>query len=312
MDREVLLERLPRYQRKYKLISPTQTVTKIRNQLMRSHDENAGMYDLIVDRFTRRGMPETFENLWTWIRENIRYEEEGERRQVIKTPGALIETGVGDCKSMASFVGGVCDALKRMGKPLDWRYVFAGYGDTNHVFVEASAGGRDYWIDPVLKEFDLRDPKPITVKKFQRDMALYTLSGVGCPGCAGSKMGISMAQAEECMLPYESIDQQMSRLTNCASGGGGQIIPFSPAQQFYDLPIETGLPTTSPVDATPLDPGEPVTMNPPPGPAPAPPPTSPTSDTGVMGWVRENPLLAALIAAGVVYMATHKKKKGRK
>lgn len=310
MEREAILARLPKVKNKLKLIDPTQTVSKIRRQIMQSHDENAGLYDAIAPQYVRRSMRQTFEELWAWLRDNIRYEEEGVRKQIIKTPQALLETGVADCKSFASFVGGILDALKRMGKPLDWRYVFAGYGDTNHVFVEADAGGRTYWIDPVLPAFDQREPKPFTIRKFERDMALYTMSGTpktGCTGCAG-KMGITVMQAQECILPYESIDQQMIRLTGCQSGGGGQIIPFSPATDMYDLPVETGPPLTSPVDARPLDPGEPVTMNPPPRPAPAP---SPVSDSGFMGWVSENPLLAALLAAGTVYVLTKKKKRRR-
>jgi hypothetical protein len=306
MEREVLLAELPKYQRKYKLISPTQTVAKIRGQLMKSHDENAGMYDKIAPQFVRRGMPQTFESLWTWVKDNVRYEEETEHRQVIKTPGALIETGVGDCKSMASFVGGVLDAMKRMGKRLNWRYVFAGYGDTNHVFVEADSGGKDYWIDPVLGEFDIREPRPITIKKFEKDMALYTLSGVGCASCVGNKMGTTVMQAQDCFLPYESIDEQMIRLTKCQSGGGGQIIPFEIANDLYEIPIQTGPPLTSPIDATPLDPGTPETMNPAPPPGPSP---SPSSDTGIMGWVSENPLLSALIAAGIVVAVSRKKKR---
>lgn len=309
MERDVILAQLPKVRNKLKLIDPTQTVSKIRKQIMRSHDDNLFLYDAIAPQYVRRSMRQTFEELWSWLRDNIQYIEESGKKQIIKTPQALLETGISDCKSFASFVGGILDAMKRMGKPLDWRYVFAGYGDTNHVFVEADSGGKTYWIDPVLPSFDQREPKPFTIRKFERDMALYTMSGTGKTGCAGcaGKMGITMAQAEDCVLPYESIDQQMIRLTGCQSGGGGgQIIPFSPAQDLYDLPIDTGLPMTSPVDAKPLDPGTPVTMNPPPAPAP---PPSPGSDTGFMGWVSENPLLAALIAAGAVYVMTKKKRR---
>lgn len=304
MNREELLSLLPKFQHKYEKVKQWQRVDDIRKLILDAHEEFAPLYDKIATEFMGNSDKATFENLFNFLKGNIAYVEEGVRRQYVRSPVAILEHGISDCKGYASFIGGVLDALKRLGGSFDWRYVFAGYGDTNHVFVEADANGKEYWIDPVLKNFNQRTPEPLTIRKFERDMALYKVSGVGCAKCAGGKMGIISQQVESCMLPYESIDQQVMRLTTCSSGGGGGIsVPFDTNPDVYDLPINDNTPINAPIDALPMDPGEPVTMNP----APAPPPaggngggTPAQEKSGFPWWI--------LLVAGGMYAMS---KKGR-
>lgn len=302
MDREYLLRLLPKFQHKYEKVVTWQKVSDIRKLILDAHEEFAPLYDKIGTEFMGNSDKATFQNIFNFLKGNIKYVEEGVNRQYVRSPVAILEHGESDCKGYASFIGGVLDALQRLGGSFQWRYVFAGYGDTNHVFVEADANGKQYWIDPVLKTFDQRTPEPLTVRKFERDMALYKVSGVGCgcSGCNGGKVGIVTEAVQSCMLPYESIDQQVARLTTCSSGGGGISVPFDTNPPVYDLPINDNTPINAPIDAIPMDPGEPVTMKP----APAPPPSGGngggSSNGGFPWWI--------LLVAGGVYAMS---KKGR-
>lgn len=304
MDRGELLQMLPKFRHKYEKVVQWQKVSDIRKLILDAHEEFAPLYDVIATEFMGRSDRETFQNVFNFLKDNIRYVEEGVARQYVRSPVAILEHGESDCKGYASFIGGVLDALQRLGGSFTWQYVFAGYGDTNHVFVEADTASKNYWIDPVLNDFNQRTPEPLTIRKFQRDMALYKVSGVGscnCGDCNG-KMGRTIMQAESCLLPYESIDQQVARLTECSSGGPGITVPFDVTPDMYDLPVNDNTPINAPIDATPMTPGEPVTMNP----APAPPPNPPGGNGGEIPWV------PIVLGAGLLFFAVATKKKRRR
>lgn len=264
MIRESLLMKLPEFRDKWELVKRKQSVKDIMNQIFASHEEYADQYDKICTDFVGSSNVQTLVNLFDFLKENVKYEEEPEEEQVIKSPTAIIETGVGDCKTYASFIGGVLDALKRRGADIEFNYVFAGYESKSlgHVFVEAIVDCSEYWIDPVLSVFDTRTPSPSFIKKYTRDMSLYKLSGVEEQDSPNG-MGATL---ESCVIPYESMDQQIARLTKCSPGqDSGTLIPSSQEPALYDLPVTGDYAMTAPIDALAIDPGTPITMQSQPG-----------------------------------------------
>lgn len=183
MTRDMVLMMLPPSGGRRKLITEHQSLTDIKKQIERAHKIEAEQYDKIATLFLAATEEGTLRNLFEFIKLNIRYVEEGEEAQCTKSPSEFLESGEGDCKMMASFIGGVLDALNRKGADFDWYYAFATYPTTEHVFVLVDVGDREYWVDPVVNDFDLRDPEPdkIELKKVGA-MALYHISGIDTTG----------------------------------------------------------------------------------------------------------------------------------
>jgi hypothetical protein len=184
MTKETLLAVLPDYRHKLVMIKKRQSVSDILKEVLVSHEFFEKDYDTIAAKFLGGSDLEIAKRIFNFLKLNVRYYEEPESKQVIKSPAAIIETGVCDCKCYASFIGGVLDAINRQGGEFVWNYAFASYTagvDTpGHVFVQIDIDGTEYWIDPVLSSFDKRRPVPKVIhKKFKvDDMALYRLSGV--------------------------------------------------------------------------------------------------------------------------------------
>lgn len=189
MTKDELLAVLPPFTNERVLINPRQSVADIMRETLNAHDAFAGDYDLIASRFVRSSRVETLRGLFNFLKNEVDYVEETERMQMTKSPAAILETGRCDCKCYALFIGGVLDALNRKGGNYDWNYVYASYTagvrTPGHVFVQCRTNGREYWVDPVLSEFDQRKPVPrymIRKQKDNTDMALYRLSGTGSVG----------------------------------------------------------------------------------------------------------------------------------
>ncbi len=181
MTKETLLAVLPEYNHKLFLVKKSQSVSDILKEVLYSHELFEKDYDTIATKFLGGSDVDVLKRLFNFLKLNIRYKEESEAKQVIKSPAAIVETGVCDCKCYASFVGGVLDAINRKGGGFYWNYAFAAYNaGIGHVFVQAVIDGVEYWIDPVLSSFDKRFPAPKYIRKKVKvdDMALYRLSGV--------------------------------------------------------------------------------------------------------------------------------------
>lgn len=187
MTRETLLAALPEYDHKLVLIKRRQTVEDILIELLYSHELFERDYDTIATKFLGGSDVEVLKRIFNFLKLNVDYKEEGDSKQVIKSPAAIIETGVCDCKCYASFIGGVLDAINRVGGRFNWNYAFASYQKgvrvPGHVFVQAYVDGEEYWIDPVpaVGGFDSRTPSPKFIRRKQKvdAMALYRLSGIG-------------------------------------------------------------------------------------------------------------------------------------
>jgi hypothetical protein len=119
--------------------------------------------------------------VFDFIINHIEYKEDPSGKQWIKTPARMFADKVGDCKSMAIFVG---SALRCMGIPHLFR--FAAYGNSDeptHVYVVAIDGKREIIVDPVVRV----DGKPAFDYEenytYKRDIMggtdIYYLAGIG-------------------------------------------------------------------------------------------------------------------------------------
>ena len=104
--------------------------------------------------------------------------------QILRSPAAILSDKNGiDCKGYATFAAGVMSAWKRnANKKYDVYYRFASYDafdkTPQHVFVVIKEGKNEYWIDPVLDEYDQKKQPYFFKDKKINDMALIALSGV--------------------------------------------------------------------------------------------------------------------------------------
>jgi hypothetical protein len=182
MDRNILLGKLPVFNNSSLLIESNQSVHDIVKEVIDAHNDFKTDYDFIAEDFLRENVIETCKALWTFLKYNVRYVVEGEDYQTTKSPSAIIATGKGDCKHFAGFIGGVLDAIMRnFNVKIDWNYRFASYNSgmaLEHVFIVVKNNGKEYWIDPVLKDFNERLQPTYFINKRTNNMALMRLSGM--------------------------------------------------------------------------------------------------------------------------------------
>ena len=105
--------------------------------LKKYHKIHGPEYDKISLPFWKGNAEKTGKHLFDFLKKNVRYDTEPEDYQTVKTPGALLHQGHGDCKHYASFITGVCDSLQRQGYPIKSKYRFVSDTpdkDIHHVF----------------------------------------------------------------------------------------------------------------------------------------------------------------------------------
>lgn len=100
---------------------------------------------------------ETCNNIWSFLKHNIKYVEDSVHFQDIKLPDRLIKERKGDCKSFAMFTASI---LYNLGIPC--KLAYTSYTDSKtpqHVYVQTDDG---IIIDAVWKKFN--SEKPYTYK----------------------------------------------------------------------------------------------------------------------------------------------------
>lgn len=148
-----------------------------------THQEQKAEYDKICLLFDEPTAYETGQKIWSFLRDNVRYNEETEDYQTLRTPAAILVPGVlwgADCKNYSLFTAGILDALNRRGAQIPLAFRFARYdgkrrGQPTHVFVVMYPGSDDeIWVDPVLSRYDYhKQPTSYTDK-----IMLAKLSGI--------------------------------------------------------------------------------------------------------------------------------------
>lgn len=117
--------------------------------------------------------------IWYFLKNNIKYQEDTPGQQLVKTPSALWNDRKGDCKSYSIFTASI---LRNLGIPYSYRFVsFSGTETPTHVYVVAHDGTQPIIIDAVWSSFNSQ--KQYTFKKDYRmevsEPGLYAVSGIG-------------------------------------------------------------------------------------------------------------------------------------
>ncbi len=184
MTRAELLGRLAPYRGTEKTLVQNQDTADIMAGIAQWHKRYGHHYDGISALFLGREAKETARRVFDFLKGNVNYIIEGDDRQTLKTPAAIIAQGHGDCKHYSLFIGGILDSLARLGlQRTPWAFRFASYRwydeTPQHVFVVLNPGTRgEIWVDPVLSRFDQRKPYTHAIDK---RMALVGISGVQAP-----------------------------------------------------------------------------------------------------------------------------------
>ena len=186
VSKNTLISKLEPFLGKKDVIVYNQDTTDIIDGILNNHQKYASEYDKIYRYFIEDdNTDQTAYNVWCFLKDNFSYVIEPEKMQILRSPAAILgsnKNGI-DCKGYATFAAGIMSAWKRnTGKKYDVVYRFASYDafdkTPQHVFVVIKEDGNEYWIDPVLDEYDLKKQPYFYKDKKTNDMALIALSGV--------------------------------------------------------------------------------------------------------------------------------------
>lgn len=94
----------------------------------------------------------TLENIYWFVKKNIRYRADQSGHEVVRSPGYLFDSSTGDCKSMSVAIGALCRAF---GIPYKYRFVRQrGASNYHHVYPVAICSGHEVILDAVHRTFD--------------------------------------------------------------------------------------------------------------------------------------------------------------
>jgi len=180
------MNRLPHFRGIKQVIKQDQNTHDIMNEVYKAHFVFLKDYDAMLDYFSAEDPVQLAKQVFKFCKDNIAYRIESENFQTTRSPAGILYLKAGDCKHYAGLVAGILDAVRRSGKmKFDLAYRFASYELLDsvpaHVFVVMKYKGQDYWIDPVLKNFDQRKPAPTFSTDKKIPMALVRLSGLTQP-----------------------------------------------------------------------------------------------------------------------------------
>ncbi len=142
-----------------KIIDEQQT-HDIVEQMLYKQEACESDYDTFSFLFAGGSVQDVCSKIWKFCRENFVYVEESTDEQYISKPQTLLLRKNCDCKGYALFANGILCSLDRLGiLAIDSCFRFASYKlfnkEPQHVFVVVRDQGREIWIDPCFKEFNL-------------------------------------------------------------------------------------------------------------------------------------------------------------
>ena len=185
INRNLLIGKVSPFLGKKEVVVANQDTVDIIDALIRNHYKYANEYDNIYRYFDGGNVEETAFNVWNFLKDNFKYNIEPEEMQILRSPAALLSANVIgiDCKGYATFANGIMDAYRRnTGKKFDVIYRFASYdafdNTPQHVFAVVKDNGTEFWIDPVLDQFDEKKQPYFYKDKKIKEMALVAMSGI--------------------------------------------------------------------------------------------------------------------------------------
>jgi len=186
INRELLIGKLSPFLNKREILVDNQETVDIIDALIKNHHKYMSEYDKIYRYFDGGNVEETAYNVWQFLKDDFKYTIEPEKMQILRSPAAILASNlVGiDCKGFATWAAGTMDSLRRnTGKDFEVYYRFASYdafdSTPQHVFCVVKDKNIEYWIDPVLDNFnEKKQPYYFKDKKIKK-MALVAMSGIG-------------------------------------------------------------------------------------------------------------------------------------
>lgn len=190
ISRNYILGQLSPYMGKEAVIVENQDTNDIIKNIVSWHKRYADHYKNIAANFKGKTDKQTAQNIFNFLKQNIKYVIESEDKQTLKTPAAILAQGKGDCKHYSLFAAGI---LQNLGIPFSFRFASYKWFDETpgHVFVVMYPGtGREIWIDPVLSQLD---EKKNYTHSIDKKMALVGISGIGQTAPAPKKQKLKEA-----------------------------------------------------------------------------------------------------------------------
>jgi len=181
-----IISSLPAFRGNKQVIKKDQNTADIMNEVYKAHQIFAADYNLLTDYFSAADPVQLAKQVFKFCKDNIEYRIESEDLQTTRSPSGILFLKHGDCKHYAAMSAGILDAIRRQRK-LNYQlaYRFASYELLDsmpaHVFVVMTWKGQEYWIDPVLKNFNQRKPQPTFSTDKKIPMALIRISGLTQP-----------------------------------------------------------------------------------------------------------------------------------
>lgn len=176
ISRNYILGQLSPYMGKEAVIVENQDTNDIIKNIVSWHKRYVDHYKNIAANFKGKTDKQTAQNIFNFLKQNIKYVIESEDKQTLKTPAAILAQGKGDCKHYSLFSAGI---LQNLGIPFSFRFASYKWFDETpgHVFVVLYPGtGREIWLDPVLSHLD---EKKNYTHSIDKKMALVGISGIG-------------------------------------------------------------------------------------------------------------------------------------
>jgi len=194
VNRNILIGKVSPFTGKREIVVANQDTVDIIDALIKNHYKYSNEYDKIFRYFDGGSVEETAYNVWQFLKDDFKYTIEPEKMQILRSPAAILASNVIgiDCKGYATFANGIMDAYRRNNKKkFDVYYRFASYdpfdSTPQHVFAVVNENGVEYWIDPVLDQFDEKKQPYYYKDKIIKNMALVAMSGI--PTISGTQMG---------------------------------------------------------------------------------------------------------------------------
>jgi hypothetical protein len=185
VNRNILIGKVSPFTGKREIVVANQDTVDIIDALIKNHYKYSNEYDKIFRYFDGGTVEETMYNVWQFLKDDFKYTIEPEKMQILRSPAAILASNVIgiDCKGYSTFVNGIADAYRRNTKKnFDVYYRFASYdpfdSTPQHVFAVVNENGVEYWIDPVLDQFDEKKQPYYYKDKKIKNMALVAMSGI--------------------------------------------------------------------------------------------------------------------------------------
>jgi hypothetical protein len=248
VNRNVLIGKVSPFTGKREIVVANQDTVDIIDALIKNHYKYSNEYDKIFRYFDGGSVEETAYNVWQFLKDDFKYTIEPEKMQILRSPAAILASNVIgiDCKGYATFANGIMDAYRRNNKKnFDVYYRFASYdpfdSTPQHVFAVINENGVEYWIDPVLDQFDEKRQPYYYKNKIIKNMALVAMSGIPT---------ISGTQNNQIGLWYEDILKSAPDIIKAFVPGGGSqqqsgYNNYPPPGNYVQPPQSSGINTNT-------------------------------------------------------------------